>query len=184
MPEPATQRPAHGFLATAGRVLLGAVFLALAVLSARQGQAYRSLEVALSAPVTSVVTASNVWHAPGADHFVVGESSDFLTFELTGECTTAILIVPLLGVLAVLTVAGRRIAVQRIVVAGLATILIVLIVNTLRIAGISAASLRWDRAGYEVSHTFAGSIGALIGFCFALFVGVRVLTGDRRSTSS
>lgn len=175
------QRPLRRRLARAGRVALGGGLLVLAYLILAHPVAYRSFEVSIATPLTGLITPGSILHLPGRDVFVVGAgTSRFWTFQLTRECTTAILIVPLLGIGGVLLLAGQRFAVRRVVRAILLTGSIVMAVNLLRLAGIAWAAMTWDDPGYEASHTFIGSGFSFTGFCVAIALGARSLLAPDR----
>lgn len=158
------------------RTVLGLSFLALAGSVVANPLSYRSWETAFAVPFAGLVTPGSVLHSPGRDVFVVGaDTPRFWTFQLTAECTSAILIVPLLAIGGLLLVATRRFAVWQVLRAVAVTAAIVLAVNVVRLMGIAWASMTWDDSGYQASHTFVGSGFSFVGFCFALVLGARSL---------
>lgn len=158
------------------RTLIGAVFLLGAFFIVRNPLTYRSWEVASAVPFAGLVMPGNVLHAPGRDVFVVGaDTHRFWTFQLTAECTSAILIIPLLALSGILLMLGRRFSIRRVLRAVAVTASIVVGINLIRVAGIAWASMTWEHAGYEASHTFIGSGFSFVGFCVALVIGARSL---------
>lgn len=183
-PTPAGGRRSRRWAVHVLRTLLGGGLLALAVLAVAHPVSYRSLEAAIAVPFAGLVTPGEVLHNSGRDVFVVGAgTSRFWAFRLTPECTSAILIVPLLAIGGFLLMATRRFEVARILRAIGITAGIVLTVNLIRLASIAWASMTWDDAGYQASHTFVGSGFSFFGFCLALLLGARTLLTDRTGGS-
>lgn len=164
-----------------GRIALGGALLIGAALIVADPVTYRSWEVTSAVPFVGAVTSGSVLHVPGRDVFVVGADTDqFWTFRVTAECTSAILIIPLLAVSGLLLLLGRRFTVRRVGRAVLVTASIVIGINIVRVAGIAWASMAWDRAGYAASHTFVGSGFSFVGFLIAITLGARSLLSDGR----
>jgi exosortase/archaeosortase family protein len=109
-----------------------------------------------------------VWTAPGR----------LEAFRITLECTTLVMLVPLLLIAAAVLVA-RRIRWRRFLVATGSGTGIVIAVNLVRIGLICWATERWGHGAYEITHTFIGSAIGILGFAGGLIVMLVLLRGRR-----
>jgi LPXTG-motif cell wall-anchored protein len=87
-------------------------------------------------------------------------------FALTSECTASQLLGALLiGGAPLLLV--RRLSVRRVTTAlGLAALVLV-VVNLIRLTAIGVAIHTWGHRGFDVSHTYLGSLLTFVGTCLA-----------------
>jgi exosortase/archaeosortase family protein len=107
-------------------------------------------------------------------YFALGTPRAF-GLQITSECTSALLLIPLLvmmGSFAVFT----RLSLRRQLVAVVAGTVLILAVNAIRVAGIAWATWKYGfNPGYNLSHVFVGSAFSLIGFVGAMLVALWIL---------
>jgi exosortase/archaeosortase family protein len=162
-------------------LLAGLAMYGLALWMAFSNHTFRRFEVELVTPLTGFVTGRHkavssdtlVWFARGTPR-VFG-------LNLTTECTSALLLIPLLvmvGSFAIFT----RLNLLRQLGALLAGAALILTVNAVRVAGIAWATWEWGKqTGYAYSHVFVGSAFSLIGFVAAMLVALWILVSGERS---
>lgn len=162
-------------------LVIGLASYGLAVWMALSNHTFRRFEVALVTPLTGFVTGRHkavssdtlVWFARGTPR-VFG-------LNLTTECTSALLLIPLLvmvGSFAIFT----RLNLLRQLGALLAGAALILAVNAVRVAGIAWATWKWGRqTGYGYSHVFVGSAFSLVGFVAAMLIALWILVSGERS---
>lgn len=160
---------------------VGLASYGLALWMALSNHTFRRFEVALITPLTGFVTGRHkavssdtlVWFARGTPR-VFG-------LNLTTECTSALLLIPLLvmvGSFAIFT----RLNLLRQLGALLAGAALMLAVNAVRVAGIAWATWKWGRqTGYGYSHVFVGSAVSLVGFVAAMLIALWILVSGERS---
>jgi exosortase/archaeosortase family protein len=128
---------------------------------------FRHLEAVVAAhiyrlftPVLAASRAPIMW-------FGLGTSAAY-GLEITPDCSSALLIVPLCG-LGMLLLIPRRLAVSRIAKALIAASVVLVAGNLLRI-GIIAIAVRLGGlgAGYQLGHLILGSIVSIIGIAISL----------------
>lgn len=103
----------------------------------------------------------------------VGRGAAF-SFRITPECTALVLLVPLV-LLASGLIVFTRAASWRVFTAVAAMWLVVTVINELRLASIGLATLQWGvDPGYQISHTFVGSVIGIAGFVAGLAVLLRL----------
>lgn len=93
---------------------------------------------------------------------------------VTPECTAAFLIAPLFVVAAVLAV-GRRISVRALLVATVATTVVLLVVNLVRLLVIATAAHRWGLHAFDLAHDVYGSLITVAGVCLGIAVFAKLL---------
>jgi len=144
---------------------------------------FRHLEAAAAADLyglfTPVLTASSapvIW-------FGLGTSSAY-GLEITPDCSSALLIVPLCG-LGVLLMVPRRLAVGRVTRALTIAAVVLVVGNLLRIGVIAlAVHLGGTGAGYQIGHLILGSIVSIICIAISLvLLTATVVSGDSRRPS-
>lgn len=147
---------------------------------------FRHLEAAAAArlyglftPVLAASRAPIIW-------FGLGTSSAY-GLEITPDCSSALLIVPLC-VLGMLLMIPRRLAVSRVTKALAAAAAVLIGGNLLRI-GVIAAAVRvgGTGTGYQVGHLILGSIVSIICIAISLALLTVILVsrdGGRRGTLS
>lgn len=116
-----------------------------------------------------------------ADQFVVRlDARHYLGLQITVECTTLVLLTPVL-LFSAAVLMFTRVTWPRWVLATLVGVVIVVIVNLIRIALIAFSTLWWDEAGYEWSHVLIGTLVALVGLVGAALLMLRIMNGTRRT---
>lgn len=161
--------PAHRLLV--GALIVGAVALVVA------HRAYQTAEIGVAGVVLGLLTPGSVYVAASRQtvYFGLGTTHP-LGLQMTPECTSAFLVIPLVLVAAALIALRPRIA--RRVLGSLALAAVVLIVvNQLRILAL-AGLVGWlgtDR-GYYWGHTMIGSLVSVIGGAIALVLFVWLAT--------
>ena len=119
-----------------------------------------------------------------ADQFVIRQdATHYLGLQITVECTTLVLLVPVLLFLAVMITFVQRLTWWRWALGGLVGLAMISVINLVRIAMIAGSTLAWDDIGYEWSHLLVGSIFALIGCAATLVLMLRIMTGRRTTTT-
>jgi exosortase/archaeosortase family protein len=158
----------------------GLAMYGVALWMALDNHTFRRLEVEMITPLTGFVTGRHeavasdtlVWFARGTPR-VFG-------LNLTTECTSALLLIPLLvmvGSFAIFT----RLSLIRQLGALLGGAALILAVNAMRVAGIAWATWKWGRGvGYGYSHVFVGSAFSLVGFVAAMLVALWILARGER----
>jgi len=171
LPMPSAPRTTIG-----GRVLIAALAgaaVALIVLN----RAYRTAEMALASGILNVVTSSGVYLAAKRQTVYFGLGTDHpFGLQMSPECTSAFLVLPLLVVGAIMIGLRPRIAGRVLGALALATIAVIL-VNQLRILTL-VGLIDWlgtDR-GYYWGHTLLGSMVSIIGGAAALVMFVWIST--------
>jgi exosortase/archaeosortase family protein len=169
-------------LATRGAV---ATLLSIGAMLVIWHTAYRSLEIQISAVLIDAVTSSGVYVAPQRQTVYFGLGTDHaLGLRMTPECTSAFLVVPLLGVGAAMLGLRPRIAGR--VLASLAVAVAVLVaVNQLRVLALVGLIDAFGRSrGYYLGHTLFGSMISVFGGAAALvlfvWLSTRTPKGARR----
>lgn len=161
-----------------GRVLFSLVLLALAAGMIIFQQGMRHIEAALTATWLNPFISGGVSSA--RDIFFVHMSpTSVIAFRITAECTSVILIAPLLAVAAI-SMLSQKISWVRGVVAILAMVTVITVVNQMRLGLIAWMSqvLGMD-LGYDLSHRILGSILGIVGFATGASVMV-IIMGIRR----
>lgn len=171
LPVPGTPRTTVG-----SRLLIGALGAAVVALIV-MNRAYRTGEMALASGILSVITSSGVYLAPQRQSVYFGLGTDHaFGLQMSPECTSAFLVLPLLVVGAVMIALRPRIAGRVLGALALATLAVIL-VNQLRILTL-VGLIDWlgtDR-GYYWGHTLLGSMVSIIGGAAALVMFVWLAT--------
>lgn len=159
--------------------LLTALCVVLAIGAVIIGQQeVRAFEADLASTWIGLVAPDGamVW----GDSFLVHMSqTQIIAFRITAECTIAILAAPILAFSAVM-IGFTRVPVARWILATIAGLGLIVLVNQFRLGLIAWATLNFGLdVGYEVSHTFVGSIIALLGFASSILL-MLVVMGKRR----
>lgn len=171
LPVPNTPRTTAGTRILIG--VLGALVVALVVLN----RAYRTGEMAVASGILSLITSSGVYLAPQRQSLYFGLGTDHaFGLQMSPECTSAFLVLPLLVVGAAMIALRPRIASRVLGALALATLAVIL-VNQLRILTL-VGLIDWlgtDR-GYYWGHTLLGSMVSIIGGAAALVMFVWLAT--------
>ncbi len=140
----------------------------------------RALETVLSARIAGLITGSHTVGVPGTDTFYWLVGTPRITgLIITGECTSAILMGPLLMVVGVVALGGR-VRTGRLFLGAVAVSAIVFAANLGRIGLITWATYRYGGAGFTWSHTILGSLVTLLAFAGALVMLAWLLGWDRK----
>lgn len=160
------------------RITTAAVVLIAVVAAVIRNETYRSIEAALAADVMRPFLPG-VSGSSGTVLFLKADGN-FLGLEVTAECTSLILIGPLLATAAAL-LATTKVRWWRISLGSVVMIAIVTAVNEFRLALIAYATQTWGiDPGYEVSHTFVGSVIGIFGFVAGLAALLLIGLGRQR----
>lgn len=105
----------------------------------------------------------------------------YMALSITSACTSCIVAVPMLLLIAALLAVGRTHVTRGLL--GLAVgIGAVVAINAARIGGIAFAIAHWGLdPGYEVSHKVIGSVFAVTGFTVACLVMTKIAVGGAGS---
>ena len=162
------------------RVLAAGVLCGIALSLMIYQYQFRHLEAVVAAhiyrlftPVLAASRAPILW-------FGLGTSAAY-GLEITPDCSSALLIVPLCG-LGMLLLIPRRLAVSRIARALIVAAVVLVGGNLLRI-GIIAVAVRLGGlgAGYQLGHLILGSIVSIVGIAIALTLLTVILVRRGRS---
>ncbi|MFN2560515.1 MAG: exosortase/archaeosortase family protein, partial [Jatrophihabitans sp.] len=162
----------------AGLLMYGAAFW-LAI----QNDTFRRFEAAAVTPLTDLATGLHkVQTTKTVVFFGLGTPRAF-GLDITNECTSALLLIPLLvmmGSFAVFT----RISMARQLVALFVGAFLILAVNAFRVALIAWATWKYGYdPGYTYSHVFVGSAFSLVGFVGAMLIALWILVRADRKKS-
>jgi exosortase/archaeosortase family protein len=161
--------PAGGDLvARAGRGLLIAGLCTAGALLIVMASSLRAVETTVSARAIELVTGQTAATAPAANVMVLYDGRTAVSaFKLTSECSVAYLLAAVMfGGAALLLV--RRLAWLRVIAALIVAAGILTIVNLGRLTAIGAAVRIWGPGrGFEISHTYLGSMVTFVGTCLA-----------------
>lgn len=166
---PRTKRPVGFLLLAVGAALV--VFL----------EAYRAAEMMLAGTLVGLLSSAGIHIDADSATFYFGLGTDHpLGLHMTAECTSALLILPLVAVAAAMTF--LRPQTTRRVLASLGIGALVLIaVNQLRILAI-VGLVNWfgPATGYYWGHTLLGSVVSIIGGALSLVLFVWLATRNPR----
>jgi exosortase/archaeosortase family protein len=167
-PVPRTSLPARA-------VVAGLLVLAAALVIGQR--AYRTAEMVLAGGVLHLTTSDGVYVATARQtvYFGLGGGRPF-GLQMTPECTSAFLVLPLLVVGSVMVALRPRITRQVLIALAVAA-LAVIVVNQLRVLTI-VGLVNWlgtDR-GYYWGHTMLGSMVSVFGGAAALVLFVWLST--------
>jgi exosortase/archaeosortase family protein len=154
----------------APRLGAGGLFVALGILVLAFNGRIRAVETRLSAHLAAVVTGTRTAAVPGTHTFywLVG-TLHMIGLLITSDCTSAILIGPLLFVAGFLSLGGR-VPLSRLVPGAALAAAVLFAVNLLRLAAITWATYHFGMAGFTWSHTLLGSVLTLAALVGALVV--------------
>ncbi|GAB2710974.1 hypothetical protein GCM10010442_33640 [Kitasatospora kifunensis] len=159
--------------------MAGAMVCAVLVAVIQQAW-YRGVEAAVAGRTAHDLFGCGVSVVRSAQTFFFEFHADrfsYLGLDVSLGCSSLLLIVPVVGVTAVLVVVSR-ISLLRLTVALAATVAVVVAVNMLRLLAIVYFVNAWGlEAGFGWSHTFLGSLLALAGISSAAFLYCRLVYG-------
>lgn len=161
-----------------GGILPGLACWAAAVLAVLQQQSIRSSEAWAMAWVFDRVLGGSSYSVRDIIFHNIGGGQPF-GLVVSGLCSSAVLIAPLLALSGVLFLMGR-IAVPRLARAAALALLIAVVSNGLRLFMIAGAQQAWGEQGFNIMHHFLGSFVVIFGFAAAVLVLVRAGKTSRR----
>lgn len=182
LPTVATQHD-QGRRSPAG-IAAGLLMFVLAGWLVVQNDMFRALEARAVTPLAALVIGDGpAVRVNDVVYFALGTPRRF-GLQLTDECTSALLLIPLLvmmGFFAIYT----RLSLRRQLLAVFSGAALILAVNFARMVTIAFSTWEWGfNPGYEYSHVFVGSAASLVGFVGAVLLALWVLVrGDRPSTA-
>jgi len=138
---------------------------------------YRTAEVELAGGILRLFTSSGVYVAAARQTVYFGLTSESpLGLQMTPECTSAFLVLPLLVVGAVMIALRPRIARRVLFSLGVATVVLI-VVNQIRILAL-VGLVNWlgTDKGYYWGHTLLGSMVSVFGGAVALVLFVWLAT--------
>ncbi|MDQ0029542.1 exosortase S [Arthrobacter bambusae] len=145
--------------------------LAAAVLAMLQQEGIRSFEAWAMAWVFDRALGGSSYSVRDTVFHNIGGGQPF-ALMVTGLCSSAVLIAPVMALAGVLFLMGR-IAVPRLARAAALALLVVVFSNGLRFFMIAGAQQAWGEQGFSIMHHFLGSFVVIIGFVAAIIVLVR-----------
>jgi exosortase/archaeosortase family protein len=161
-----------------GRILGALALLATVVIALLNSASYRAAEALGAARLLGGVVDGDI--STVGDVYYVTTQSFVQGFRVSPECTSLILIAPLLVLSAILLVFSRARA-WRLGLGVVTMIALVFAINFFRLALIGFSSLTWGMStGYPISHTFVGSVIGILGFVSGLAALLLISVGRRR----
>jgi len=153
-------------------------FLGVTVSAVLCQEVFRSAEAWLAATWLDLFLPGGCV-AAGTGYMISESPQGPILFRITAECTSLVLIVPILLVGAALLL-HRSTTVRRVLVAAVTAAVALSVVNQARLGLIAWATQTWGLdTGYEISHKLVGSIIGLLGFVAALLAALKIV-GLRR----
>lgn len=154
-----------------GGGLIGLVFLAAAAAAMMQQEQVRAAEAWLMATVFDGILGGASYSVGDIIFHNVGGGQPF-ALQVTGLCSSAVLLAPIAGLAGILFLMGR-IPVSRLTPAAIIALVIVSVSNAIRYFMIAAAQQSWGQQGFDLMHHFLGSFVVIFGFVAAIIVLVR-----------
>jgi exosortase/archaeosortase family protein len=143
----------------------------------------RNAEAVLTAHVLGLLTGKHTW-VLYPNHALYWHSNLMVGgVEVAAECSSALLIGPLLLVGAALLISGRF-ARRRIAIALALSCPLLFLLNLVRLTAIAWASSRWSYDGFNWAHTVAGALLAIaaVTVSIGLFILIVLYPGRRDRT--
>jgi exosortase/archaeosortase family protein len=162
------------------QLIAGLLMFAAAGWLALEDKAFRHFEALTATPLTGFITGRHgAVTSNDLVFFALGTRRAF-GLQITNECTSALLLIPLLVMMGSFTVFSR-VPLRRELLALTVGAGLMFVVNILRVAGISWSTWKWGMdPGYKYSHVFVGSAFSLIGFVGAMLLALWVLVRTER----
>lgn len=160
-------------------VVVGVLMFVLAGWLVVQNDMFRSFEARMVTPVAALVIGGPAVRVNDIVYFGLGTQRRF-GLQLTDECTSALLLIPLLVMMAFFAI-FTRLSLRRQLLAVFSGAVLILAVNLGRMVTIAYSTWEWGfNPGYEYSHVFVGSAASLVGFVGAVLLALWILVrGDR-----
>ena len=130
----------------------------------------RELEARVGAGLAPLVTGHPAAAVPGSDFFyaLLGTRRTF-GLTITYECTSAVLIAPVLAIGALLSL-GRRVAARGLLLGTFLASAVLFVLNLVRIEVITWATAHFGQPGFTWSHVIVGSGITLAAYVAAIAV--------------
>ncbi|MEP7021553.1 MAG: exosortase/archaeosortase family protein [Pseudonocardiales bacterium] len=166
------------------QLIAGVLMFAAAFWLAFADTTFRKFEAMLATPITGLFTGNHgAVRSDDIVFFALGTRRAF-GLQITNECTSALLLIPLLVMMGAFTIFSR-VPLRRDLLALAAGGLLMMVVNIFRVAGIGFSTYHWGLdPGYKYSHVFVGSAFSLVGFVGAMLVALWVLVRTERMNQS
>ncbi|MDP9117031.1 MAG: exosortase/archaeosortase family protein [Actinomycetota bacterium] len=160
--------------------MAGLAMFAAALWLAFEDAKFRHFEARIATPVTALITGrKGAVTSRDTVYFALGTRRAF-GLIITNECTSALLLIPLLVMMGAFTMFSR-LPLRRQLVALAVGAGLMMLVNVLRVCGICWSTWRFGiNPGYKYSHVFVGSAMSLIGFVGAMLAALWVLVRTER----
>ena len=163
-----------------GQLVAGLAMFAVAVWLAFEDRTFRHFEARLATPMTGFVTGRHgTVTSNDLVYFALGTHRAF-GLQITNECTSALLLIPLLVMMGSFTMFSR-VPLRRQLLALAVGASLMMVVNVVRVSGIAWATWRFGfDPGYTYSHVFVGSAFSLVGFVASMLLALWVLVRTER----
>lgn len=158
-----------------GRIAIAVVVLALAGVFVFFNEAVRSVEGAVSEFVLSSVFSYDVYSWRDQVIFPLGDGH-FLALRITVECTSLVVLAPLLLFASAILV-YTRVGMRRWLLSVVVAVAIVFAANIVRIVTIAIGVHEFDRVGYDWTHTVIGTGIIAIATIMAVILMLRMQSG-------
>lgn len=166
---------------TARCAVTAALSLAVAMVLMHES-GYRGWEAWVAGHATAMLTAMPAYVYRSTFYVDVGAPGIF-GLRVTGECTSAIIVVGILGITAVLALL-TRVPLRRLALAMLLSAGVFYLLNMARLVGIALATKTWGLdTGFYWSHIWAGGFITIIGVAGVLALYLATLGRMRRRRS-
>jgi exosortase/archaeosortase family protein len=165
--------------------IAGLAMYGAALWLAIENDTFRRFEAAAITPVTNLATGLHRTQTTKTVVFFALGTPRAFGLDVTNECTSALLLIPLLvmmGSFAVFT----QLSMRRQLVALFVGAFLILAVNAFRVALIAWATWKYGYdPGYTYSHVFVGSAFSLVGFVGAMLIALWILVrADRKKPAA
>lgn len=149
------------------RILISIVLVSFAALAAYSHETMRTLEATASSAVLGLFGYDNYSWRDQVIFRLGDDRFDVLALRITVECTSLVVLVPLL-LFAVGVLLVTRVGIGRWTISLIAAVAIVLTANTARIVVIAVSLRELGREGYAWTHTVVGTAIIAVGTIIAV----------------
>ena len=151
----------------AARIIVALILIGAGLVLAYFNETFRAVEATMATWLLSLLGMDQL-PAYGSLYFVSAASEQLVALQVTVECTTLVIALPLTAV-AVLLLAFTNVGWARTFLGMAAMWIIVFVFNVARLGLIGWATQAWGvDPGYKVSHVFVGSFVGIFGFVLGL----------------
>jgi exosortase/archaeosortase family protein len=159
---------------------LGLMLYGFSAYMAVNNDTFRHAEMHLAGPASGLLIGEYHVRLVQTSAFFNLNTSHGFGLDLSAECTSALLLIPLFVMMgSFMTFSALNL--RRQVLATVAGAVLIVAVNTLRIALIAWATWNYGTTGYNYSHVFVGSAFSLVGFVGAMLVALWILVRADRA---